>query len=474
MTSIRDHYQFAVVGNGLIGSAAGRYLSEWSNSSVVIIGPGEPSSAQNNDAVDADDEKGDKTVFSSHYDHGRLCRPVSQDPIWHVINGQAVAKYISLEERSGIRFYDPVGRVKVGRQRTASEQEELLDWMKRTQEQHSKIKFQYFPAGDQSWKQTLFPMLDFPLDCDLFAESAPSGIINPRQLIAAQNAIAQKEGGATILSQLVVKLELSSANDVVRIHLANGKLISADKVLIACGAFTNFNNLLPQPIPLLYKTETTVWGTVSEDTARALQGMPAVTYDMPPQRKTGVIAQETVQPTIDDLYMAPPLLYPDNNGGTYKIKMGCNTIHEQWPTTLVEIQEWFRAGNSDVDLPAMTEALQSQLPAVPFIDFTSHRCIVTYTPSGYPTIDAAPSGQDNDSSHGQERRIFVAGGGNGTSAQGSDTLGHLAARLMYDGRWILDDFGIPRDVFRATNQWGQSRNKLSNAQKRALSLVAVK
>lgn len=318
MTSNSDHYQFAVVGNGLIGSATGRYLSEWSDS-VVIIGPGEPSSTK-------DDHDDDKTVFSSHYDEGRLCHPVSHDPIWHVLYGQSVAKYTTLEERSGIRFHDPVGRVQVGRRRTVPEQEELLDWMQRAerqQEETYKMKFQYFPAGDQSWKESLFPMLDFPLECDLYTESAPSGIINPRQLIAAQNAIAQQQG-ATIILQLVVKVESSSDGAMMMIHLANGKCILADKVLIACGAFTNFNNLLPQPIPFLYKTETTVWGTISDDTAHALKAMPAVCYDYVQHQQNGA-GKEAQQPTIDDLYMAPPLLYPD---GTFKIKMGCNTIHE--------------------------------------------------------------------------------------------------------------------------------------------------
>lgn len=133
---------------------------------------------------------------------------------------------------------------------------------------------------------------------------------------------------------------------------------------------------------------------------------------------------------------------------------------------MTQIQEWFREGNSDADLPAMVQALQSQLPNVQFLDFTSHRCIVTYTPSGYPTIDAVPAGRDDY----ERPRLFVAAGGNGTSAQAS--LGHAAAGLVYDGRWILQDFAIPRDVFRATNQWGKSSKKLTKAQKRAMSLAA--
>ncbi|MEM7335427.1 MAG: hypothetical protein AAF490_25335, partial [Chloroflexota bacterium] len=83
--------------------------------------------------------------------------------------------------------------------------------------------------------------------------------------------------------------------------------------------------------------------------------------------------------------------------------------------------------------------------------------IVTYTPSGYPTIDQLPTDENG--------RLFVATGGNGTGAQGSDTLGRLAAGLMHDGRWIDT---IPRQVFLASNNWGESDKKLTKAQARAM------
>lgn len=456
----KTSFQFAVVGNGLIGSAAGRYLSEWSPHSVVIIGPGEPPS----------DATSSSTVFSSHYDQGRLCRRVSRDPIWHVVNGQAVQNYGKLQQQSGIQFHSPVGNVKAAC-RSPQERQKFLEWIQKMEleqaHQNQKQQYRYFPAGDSSWKQNKeISMLEFAPECDVFYESGPSGCINPRQLIAAQNTIAQQHG-ATILSELVVHVEEGAKG--VLITLANGETITAEKVLIASGAFTNFHQLLPEPIPLRYKTETTVWGTVSEQTAKELQSMPAVCYDITSVQPENKQPQnDTAPPAIDDLYMAPPLLYPD---GTYKIKMGCNTRNETWPTTLEEIQEWFLRGNSDADLPPMMQALQGQLPKVSFEQCTSHRCIVTYTPSGYPTIDAVPS-RSNSS------RLFVAAGGNGTSAQGSDTLGQMAAGLMLDGRWTLEPFGISRDVFRATHQWGEQQGSHNNqktvpskAQQRAMALV---
>ena len=417
-----NHYQSIVIGNGLVGSAAGRYLAQWGHN-VAIIGPGEPA-----------DHATHQGVFSSHYDQGRLCRKASRDPVWHPVALQAINNYAMLEAESGIPFHGSVGRVHAARLSDA-DRRELLDWIEEASQEHD-IEFQYFVAGDRSWKK-LFPMLDFPEDFDLFYEPGPAGYVNPRQMLAAQNAIAQKAGG-TVIAQRVVQVDPTA--DGVSVTTEDGQTYSADKVLIACGAFTNFSNLLPEPIPLRFKTESMVWGTVSDETAEQLKHMPGVGYDI-------------VDAEVDDCYMAPPLLYPD---GTYKIKMGCNSAAESWPATLEEMQAWFQRGPSDDDLPAMEAALRSQLPDVEFLAVTSHRCIVTYTPSGYPTIDAVPSDP-----HG---RLFVATGGNGTGAQGSDTLGHAAAGLLYDGRWIDE---LPRDVFLATNHWGDTGKKLTKAQERA-------
>lgn len=91
------HYKYMVVGNGLMGSAAARYLSAWSDS-VAVVGPAEPADQSQHDGV-----------FSSHYDQGRLTRELSQDPIWSVISRRAVRNYGMLEEKSGVPFHGPWG-----------------------------------------------------------------------------------------------------------------------------------------------------------------------------------------------------------------------------------------------------------------------------------------------------------------------------------------------------------------------------
>ena len=420
-----QEFEFVVVGNGLMGSAAGRYLSQWSNS-VAIVGPGEPANQHTH-----------SDVFSSHYDQGRLTHEVSRDPIWTVIAQQAVAAYPSLEEQSGIRFHGPVGRVLANRH-TAAEQAELLAWMAHVQETLG-VQHRYYAPGDRAW-QARFPFLAFPADYALYYEPAPAGYVNPRSMLAAQNAVARQHG-AQVIDELVT--EVDSGAEGVYIQTVEGRQLRAQKVLVACGAFTNFHHLLPQPLPLILKTEAMIWATVSVETAARLHAMPGVGYNID-------------DPDIDDIYMAPPLLYPD---GTHKIKLGCNTKGELWPRTLAEVQAWFQSGASDADMPAMAAALQTVLPDVEFQQITSHRCIVTYTPSGYPTIDRAPG-----DGHG---RLFVATGGNGSGAGGSDALGKTAAGFMFDGRW---PDALPRQPFLASNQWGAGKKNPSKAQMRALEL----
>lgn len=403
-------YEYLVIGNGLIGSAAGRHLAARS-ASVAVVGPAEPIDHRTHDGV-----------FASHYDQGRLVSALSRDPVWSVIVGRAIARYHGLEQASGVRFHHPVGTLQVSRP-SITERQEIKRWLAEVAERDGgDAGHRYFEPGDGSWRRD-FPFLSFPDDYGVLVQAAPSGYINPVQLIQAQNSVAAANG-AEIIERRVT--EVHSTSTGVEVGTADGERFAADKVLVAAGAFTNFGGLVPEPIPLRLKTESMVWATVSDDTARTLATMPTVGYDVE-------------HPEIDDPYMAPPVRYPD---GTWKIKMGCNTRSELWPTTLEETQNWFRTGDSDADLGAMTEVLQAQLPEVEFLDVSTHRCIVTYTPSRYPTIDVAPG-----EPHG---RLFVATGGNGTAAQGSDTLGGLAADLLVGEPWPSD---LPRPLFLGSNGW---------------------
>lgn len=392
-----------VVGNGLIGAATARHLAE-AGQRVAIIGPGEPTDPASHDGV-----------FASHYDQGRLVSGFGADGAWAAIGRRAIAEFASLGDRSGIEFHRPVGRLSALRltahdrdaaQRRVAESSGRAEWFGR----------------DRGWRAR-FPEVALPPDLDVLFEGAGAGVIDPRALIRAQNAVAS-EHGAEIVERRVATVETTRAG--VTVTTVEGGTWAADRVVVAAGAFTNAAGLLPSPLDLRWKTETTVWGDVTADTAAALAHLPAVTSDVD-------------DPDLDDVYLAPPLRYPD---GVHRLKLGANTRHESWPSSTDEISAWFRAGSSDRDLPALARQLRAHLPEVEITNVSSHRCIVTYTSTGLPIIDGAPGDETG--------RCFVAVGGNGQGAGGSDTLGRLAANVILDEPWPDD---IDRDRCRVGGAW---------------------
>ena len=55
-------FEFAIIGSGLTGSAAAKYICE-SDNNAVLIGPSEPKDKQNHEGI-----------YGSHYDEGRITR----------------------------------------------------------------------------------------------------------------------------------------------------------------------------------------------------------------------------------------------------------------------------------------------------------------------------------------------------------------------------------------------------------------
>ena len=99
---------------------------------------------------------------------------------------------------------------------------------------------------------------------------------------------------------------------------------------------------------------------------------------------------------LDDIYMAPSStqMAPQNQNDAIRRRI--------WPTLLKTSKIGSKtAGAMMIYLPwSKPYAFNCRMSNS---EYDLHRCIVTYTPSGYPTIDAVPSDP-----HG---RLFVATGG---------------------------------------------------------------
>lgn len=379
-------FDILVIGNGLIGSAASRYLSMESGRRVGVVGKGEPIDYAKHDGV-----------FASHYDQGRIVQRLGRDRYWGELSTAAIEQYPLIDQESGIQFWNPVGALYVTRDRAYSQKRGNIGWER-------GIKFRMLDGSSLAKFQ---PVYRFPSDYHAIYEPAPAGYINPRDLIRAQSVIAEKQGVIHIedvVEALTPQPSLPKARGGERytVKLLGGGEISAEKLLLTTGAFTNCYNLLPKPLPLRIKTEFVILGEISAETAMRLRDLPLITYAID-------------HPALDGIYQLPPIRYPN---GRYYIKMGADTRDDRLLTTLEEMRDWMIRGDTSGMESFMREAVQQIMPTTEFLSWEMKRCLVTYTPSGRPIIDQVAEG------------LFVAVGGNGLGAQSSDTIGKIAAKML--------------------------------------------
>ena len=388
-------FDVAVIGNGMFGSAATKHLARRGHS-VLCIGAPQPAPGQ--PALR-------HTVHSSHYDAGRLVRRQSRSSAWSMVTTRSIESFRSIETESGIEFYRPVGCLIASLPGGDGINDDPLDNLA-----DSGIPHDFYPPGDQAWQQR-WPDLAFPASHYVAYEDAPAGYVRPLDLIAAQNVIARQYDAKIVAA---TALGVSPVGRFHEIPADNGDTYRARHVLVAAGAFTNFNRLLAEPIDLSLKTEWILLGEISARDADKLGETPTVKFLLGPEEQSSAAF-------VEGLYMVPPVRYPD---GRHYIKLGANTEHDQRPTEFDSVQRWFeRAGERQpVGEKAVEAALRHHLeglwPNLEFASFGLRRCIVTYTPDGRPTISTVGEG------------LHVATGGNGAGAKGSDAWGALAADLI--------------------------------------------
>lgn len=382
-----NHFTYLVIGKGLMGAAATRYLSQWGK--TAVIGPDEPTDWQTHTGV-----------FASHYDQGRITRRLSKDMVWSKLAQAAIAQYATLEAASGITFHQPSGGLYVAPDPHDAYFQLADGWGRQQGVDCARLT--------PTERQARFPFLDLPAGWPALWEEPPAGYINPRDLIKAQLAVAQQQG-AMVIGETAVALHHD--DNSVRVVTDTGQTYQANKVLLATGAFSNCFDLLPRPLPLRVKSEIIILAEVDEAEVDRLAGMPTVIY-------------EIESDVLNDIYLLPPIRYPDSR---FYLKMGCNTAVDQTLTTLAEMRRWMIAGESDRMLAPLRAALESIIPGLRASSFQTKRCLITYTSHGKPYIDALQPG-----------RLYVATGGNGSSAKSSDSLGRMAAELMHQGHWSIN------------------------------------
>ncbi|NKK75957.1 NAD(P)/FAD-dependent oxidoreductase [Rhizobium leguminosarum] len=371
-------FRFIVIGCGMMGAAAAKYLARQTDG-VAVIGPDEP-----------DDRKTHQGVFASHYDEGRITRTIDPDRNWALLANRSIDRYGEIAGDSGIDFYREVGCVVVAP--TGG------DYLEKTRQAAVSLGVETSLLDEQGLKAA-FPFFAFPDGGAGVFEARGAGHISPRKLVKAQSLLAEK-AGATVIRDHVVSIRSEGGSAVV--ETAGGLSHRAEKVLLAAGGFSIAENLLPQPVAMTVYARTVTLFEVSDADAARLAAMPSLILRAP-----GI-----------DIYLLPPIRYPD---GKFYLKIGGD------PDDLAlrddtEMRAWFKTEGRDTVRAHLKRIVEGLVPDMVPLSISTAACVVSHTESGYPMIGYSSSPE-----------IAVLTGCAGTSAKSSDEIGRLGAELLLSG-----------------------------------------
>ena len=329
-----SNVEVAVVGRGLIGSAAARHLAE-AGRSVALIGPGEPA-----------DYATSEGPFASHYDEGRITRMIDPDPTWSQLAIRSIARYADIEERSGVPFHTGAGLVYASAEPRADLALALeldVDAREVTATELAE-RFGIAMSGAET----------------IILESAPAGHINPRRMIVAQNRLASAAGG------VIVDAPVSAAaptRNGVELTVGNDTMF-ADKVLLCTGAWAA--ELVAVDLPLERTLRTILLAELADG----------------PTLPSLISRAET--DSDRDVYWVPPVRFPD---GRTMLKIGGYDRSVGRATNPADIVAWFRSGGSPTEADGLEDRLKALLPDRTIRSRDMKPCVVTDTPHGLPWID---------------------------------------------------------------------------------------
>jgi sarcosine oxidase len=390
MTTLASQYEVAVVGLGLIGSAALRHLAA-DGVRCVGIGPEEPTVFATHTGA-----------FASHYDSGRITRMLDSRLEWGLLAKRSIAVYGEIEAASGLSFHRPTGLVYTAKDPT--EFAKLQNTADRL-----NIACKVGPAdGD-------FPDPRLGLSgWNVFVEPAPAGHIDPRVMRVAQLHIAAANGAEMIRGLAVSATPIDPAiggRSGWKIHLADGTICEAERVLVAAGPHAD-EFLAPWGrLAYVVHNEAVITAALDPDEQQRLAGLPSVIADVE-------------DPSTDSVYMVPPTTYPD---GSVRIKLGAELFDWRELKTAEERRGWMRGDEHLSQHPHLKRLLENLVPGLRSDQWESKPCLIPHTPSTLPYVDHLDDG------------LVVAAGCNGYAGKSADAIGALAAGLINEGRWVDQD-----------------------------------
>lgn len=354
--------RIAVVGAGLIGSAAARHLAK-AGHEVVLIGPGEPA-----------DWAAHRGAFASHYDEGRITRMNDRRPFFARVSAASIRRYVEIEAESGIPFFTECGALIAGGPEYMAAVEAATEGL--------DVECDRLDARGLKAR---FPFLVVPEGFTGSHEPRNAGHISPRNLVAAQQEAARRQGAARIVEE-AVKVEPR--------HVSTGSFaVEADEVIVAAGGWTD--DLLGRKALSVY-ARTVAFHEIGPAEAERLKAMPSIVMESP-----------------DDIYILPPVPYPD---GKLWLKLGGDPedveLHDK-----AAITDWYRSGGSAEIGEHLTARICGIVPGLAFESRHIKPCVTTWSADRLPEIRRLAPG------------LVVAAAGNGAGAKCSDELGRIASEI---------------------------------------------
>ena len=378
----KDTYDVVVVGAGMMGSAAAKYLAA-EGMRTLLIGPSE----------------GDETgVHGSHHDEARITRISGPDMTWSHLAAASIERYAQIEQASGIQFHKTCGHLRCDLPERYAHS--------RISAVRSVVQETSAPAREFDHGHVLerFPYLQFAPGSLFHYETVPAGIINPRLLVQAQQSIG-KQHGLILQRGVVTAIRRSSRQFVLTTTTGIAK---TERVLVATGSYTALMDLLPKKPVFTVRPETVLLVRIDEKRTRDWSDMP------------GIIWNFDHHPEVPYAYVLPPVRYPD--GFSY-VKIGADNDKDVDASSVAAFDAYMKGEGSQHTARLLYGLVQELLPGLQSAPWKSKPCMLTYTGHGYPYIDMLQDGW------------FIAAGGCGQSAKSSDQIGFLASRMILDEPW---------------------------------------
>ncbi|MDH3500686.1 MAG: FAD-binding oxidoreductase [Acidimicrobiia bacterium] len=382
-----------IVGGGVMGAPAAFHAAA-AGADVTVIASPEPV-----------DMAGHDGPFGAHYDQSRLVWRVHADPVGTVLADRSIRQLAALERHSDAVITRPSPMLFATGPGLSDDQ---LAAARSVAYATYGLEFVNTDAMRTRWSS-----VSFAEDVEGYIEPPPAGLLDPRAMVDA----FLMGSGAEIVPGVAIAVDL--AGNGCRVTTSSGGTIDALRVLVAAGAFSNRNGLLPRPLALRFKTESVVFAEIDETQAQRFLDVPPMHYNGAPT-------------AVAEIYTAPPLRTAD---GRWRLKLGANTVRDRWLSGADESIAWYRSAGLNNPLPLLRRAMLQLYRGLDSTVWRTERCVITYTAHGHPYIDELVPG-----------RLYVATGGNGRSAKWGPELGRLAAALALSGRWEDD---VPHAWFAA-------------------------